>query len=121
MAAILIVDDEFGLAEMAADLLSYLGHSVTTAINGRIALDSIQQARPDLILLDVMMPIVSGIEVLVALKADERYRDIPVILMSAAGAEVVPEELRPLTAGFLQKPFTFDELKAALRAGLPET
>jgi len=65
-----------------------------------------------------MMPIVSGIEVLLALKADERHRDIPVILMSAAGAEVVPDELRPLIAGFLQKPFTFDELKAAVRAGL---
>lgn len=119
MAAILIVDDEFGLAEMSAELLSYLGYSVSTAINGRIALDSIRQAAPDLILLDVMMPIMSGIEVLHALQADERHRDIPVILMSAAGAEVVPDELRPLIAGFLQKPFTFDELKNAVHAGLP--
>lgn len=119
MPSILIVDDEFGIAEMSADLLSSLGYSVETAINGQLALAAVEQAPPDLILLDVMMPIISGLEVLAALKADERHRDLPVILMSAAGPDVVPEELRPLIADFLAKPFTFDELKTAVRAALP--
>ncbi len=119
MPAILIVDDEFGIAEMSAELLSYLGYSAGTAIDGASALTSVEQAPPDLILLDVMMPVLSGIDVLLTLKADARYRDIPVILMSAAGAEVVPAELRPQIAGFLLKPFTFDELKAAVRTALP--
>jgi two-component system, OmpR family, phosphate regulon response regulator PhoB len=120
MPAILIVDDEYGIAEMSAELLSYLGYAARTASDGASALTSVDQAPPDLILLDVMMPVVSGIDVLLTLKADARHRAIPVVMMSAAGAEVVPDELRPLIAGFLLKPFTFDELKKAVRAALPE-
>lgn len=119
MYAILIVDDEFGLAEMAGELLSSFGYSVTTAINGKLALASLNQVRPDVILLDVMMPIMSGPEVLRTLKADENYRDIPVIMMSAADRHLITEELTPHIAGFLQKPFAFDELMKMLRSVLP--
>lgn len=119
MSAILIVDDEFGLAEMAGELLSLRGHSVTTAINGKLALASLEHMRPDVILLDVMMPVMSGPELLVLLRNDDAYREIPVIMMSAAGLESIPEDVRPLVTVFLQKPFTFDELLAALHASLP--
>lgn len=121
MYSVLIVDDEFGLAEMAGELLSMLGYSVTTAINGKLALASLSQTRPDLILLDVMMPIMSGADVLRALKSDEQYRSIPVIMMSAAGPEVLDVDLKPLIAGFLQKPFSYDELTAALQTALRPT
>jgi CheY-like chemotaxis protein len=121
MAAVLIVDDEFGLAEMAGELLTIAGHQVATAINGRLGLASIQQTRPDIILLDVMMPIMSGIEMLHALKSDEATRTIPVIMMSAAGAELIGADERSLIVGFLQKPFTFDDLTAALRRCLGES
>lgn len=118
MYAVLIVDDEFGLAEMAGELLSMLGYSVTTAINGKLALASLNQTRPDIILLDVMMPIMSGSDVLRALKADPDHASIPVVMMSAAGSEVLAAELRPLIAGFLHKPFTYDELTAVLQTAL---
>ncbi|HEU0035942.1 MAG TPA: response regulator [Kofleriaceae bacterium] len=114
MATVLIVDDEFGLAEMAGELLTILGHSVATAINGKLALAMLDQVRPDVILLDMMMPIMSGPEALHVLKANAEHRDIPVILMSAAGREVVTADLEPLMAGFLQKPFSYQELVAAL-------
>lgn len=120
MRAVLIVDDEFGLAEMTAELLVIAGYRVATAINGKLALASLNQMRPDLILLDVMMPIMSGSEMLRVLKADANYRDIPVIMMSAAGREVLDEGTQGQLAGFLQKPFTYDELMRALAAGLPE-
>ena len=120
MPAVLIVDDEYGLAEMAGELLVIAGYTVSTALNGRMALAMLDHMRPDVIVLDVMMPIMSGDEVLRALKADPAYRDIPVVMMSAAGRESVPEELHHLIVAFLQKPFTYDELLAALRESLPE-
>jgi DNA-binding response OmpR family regulator len=119
MYSVLIVDDEYGLAEMAGELLAMAGFTVATAINGRLALATLNSMRPDVILLDVMMPIMSGAEVLRALRADQSHRDIPVIMMSAAGRENVPEDLLPSIAAFLQKPFTYDELLTALRATLP--
>jgi CheY-like chemotaxis protein len=119
MASVLIVDDEFGLAEMTGELLVIAGYRVATAINGKLALASLNQMRPDLILLDVMMPIMSGPEMLAALKADPRYRDIPVIMMSAVGPSAIEESSLALLAGFLQKPFTYDQLMVAINAALP--
>jgi CheY-like chemotaxis protein len=120
MPSVLIVDDEFGLAEMASDLLTMVGYTVATAINGKLALAMVEQVRPDVILLDVMMPIMSGPELLAELKANDGTRDIPIIMMSAAGREFLPEEVLPAIAGYLQKPFTYDELVTALRKSLPE-
>jgi CheY-like chemotaxis protein len=120
MSAILIVDDEYGLAEMSGEILSSLGHQVVTATNGKLALASVETTRPDVILLDVMMPIMSGNEVLEILKSNSATRQIPVIMMSAVGPEAVPASLREKTAGFLTKPFTFDQLMAAVRTCLPD-
>lgn len=118
MKAVLIVDDEFGLAEMAGELLVMAGYRVAMAINGKLALASLNQMRPDVVLLDVMMPIMSGPEMLAALKADPAFADIPVIMMSAAGRSVLDELSLANTAGFLHKPFTYDQLMDALRAVL---
>lgn len=114
MRRILIVDDEYGLAEMAAELLAMKGHTVATAINGKLALESLSQMRPDVILVDLMMPIMSGDEMVRQLKRTPAFCDIPVIMMSAAGFEGLDADLHPLIGGFLQKPFTFDELMAEL-------
>ena len=119
MLAVLIVDDEYGLAEMTAELLALRGHRAATAINGKLALASIDQQRPDVLLVDLMMPIMSGDELVRALKRDPALRDIPVIMMSAAGFEELDSDLLPLIKGFLQKPFTFDELMAELQRVLP--
>jgi CheY-like chemotaxis protein len=104
---------------MTGELLIIAGYRVATAINGKLALASLNQMRPDLILLDVMMPIMSGPEMLEALKADPQHRDIPVIMMSAVGPTVIDEKTLALVAGFLQKPFTYDQLMVAINAALP--
>jgi CheY-like chemotaxis protein len=114
MRSVLIVDDEYGLAEMAGELLALQGHTVATAINGKLGLESLSRMRPDVILVDVMMPIMSGDEMVRQLKRDPAFRDIPVIMMSAAGFEGLDADLCSLIGGFLQKPFTFDELTAEL-------
>ncbi len=118
METVLIVDDEFGLAEMASELLAMAGFAVATAIKGRMALATIEQLNPDLVRLDVMMPIMSGADVLEAMRANPAMQHIPVIMMSAAGREAVPEHVLPLISGFLTKPFTYDELMTAVRHAL---
>ena len=119
MASVLIIDDEYGLTEMAGELLVMSGYEVATAVNGKLGLAALTTMRPDVILLDVMMPIVSGLDVLRAIKSDPEYRTIPVIMMSAAGPESVPDDMHYLVAGFVTNPFTFDELLAALMKILP--
>lgn len=114
MPTILIVDDEFGLADMVCEILSTLGHDVDMAMTGMLALAKVAERRPDLILLDFMMPVMSGIDVLNELKARAETRDIPVVMMSAAGSGVIPDEARALVAGFLEKPFTIDQLLATI-------
>jgi len=117
---ILIVDDEFGLAEMLGEMLTTMQYQVDIAVNGKLALASIRQSRPDAIFLDVMMPVMSGPEMLAALRDDENYRAIPVVLMSASVADEMLAELRPLVTYFLQKPFTFEQLNQALSKCFPK-
>jgi CheY-like chemotaxis protein len=119
MYSVLIVDDEFGLAEMTAELLTMRGYRVATAINGKLGLAQIAHDRPDVVLVDVMMPVMSGPDLMRALHMNPTLRDLPVIMMSAIGRSAVPPDLRPHLAGFLQKPFTFDELMATLTVLLP--
>ena len=111
---ILIVDDEFELAETIGDVLTPMGYRVDIAVNGSLALACLRQSRPDAILLDVMMPVMSGPEMLAILRTDESHRSIPVVLMSASVPDALLAELRPLITDFLQKPFTFEQLKQAL-------
>ena len=112
--SILIVDDEFGLADVISDVLSENGYDTSIAINGELGLAAVREKKPDLVLLDVMMPILSGTEMLQQMKSDPAQSDIPVILMTAL-PEAVPKDP---TCGFeavLHKPFTPDKLFEVLR------
>ncbi|OJT19486.1 hypothetical protein BO221_34445 [Archangium sp. Cb G35] len=108
MRTLLVVDDEVGITEALNDLLSEEGFHVLVAPNGRVALERMAEKRPDLILLDYMMPVMDGREVLLALQRDEAARDIPVLLMSAVPRSSLPLECKP--TAFLRKPFTIDRL-----------
>jgi CheY-like chemotaxis protein len=107
---LLVVDDEVGITDALHDLLSEEGFAVLTARNGKDGLKRIDEKRPDLILLDYMMPVMDGREVLLALQADAAYRDIPVIMMSAMPRSSIPADCKP--AAFLRKPFEIDRLLA---------
>jgi len=82
-ATILIIDDVDDNLEMLGDILTLNGHNVHTARSGEAALKRVQEIRPDLILLDILMPGMDGFEVCTRLKADKGTRDIPVIFVSS--------------------------------------
>ena len=81
-ATVLIVDDDPVIAMMYTLGLERAGYSVLVAKNGQAGLDMALKARPDLILLDIRMPILDGIEVLARLAADSSTREIPVVMLS---------------------------------------
>lgn len=108
MKKILIVDDEFDIVDVLGDLLTAEGYQVVTAANGREGLLRLQDASVDLVLLDCMMPIVDGPEMLRLMRDNESMVDIPVIMMSAAEMRQQVQALG--CSAFLKKPFDLNSL-----------
>src|SRR5207253_1614076 len=81
---VLVVDDDPHLCEIITDVLQAEGHTTRTAANGQEALDLIRERKPQLILLDLMMPIMNGWELADTLKANPDWADIPVVFVTAA-------------------------------------
>src|SRR6266508_6139770 len=103
---VLIVDDEPFNIDYLEQELEDLNYHILTAVNGRDALDKIQSELPDLVLLDIMMPVFDGFAVLSQIKADPRLRDIPVIVISAANdLESVVKGIQQGAEDYLPKPF----------------
>jgi two-component system alkaline phosphatase synthesis response regulator PhoP len=126
MAKILIAEDEKQIADMIAFKLTNSGHQVIRAQDGEQAVTLATRERPDLILLDAMMPGISGFEVLRRLKRDPALKDTSVIMVTAKGHE--RDVLSGLSAGaidYVIKPFSLKELAArvelALRREPPST
>jgi DNA-binding response OmpR family regulator len=115
---VLIVDDEFGLAEVVSEMLTERGFETVLAINGQLALERIREQSFDLVLLDCMMPILDGSGVVRALRADPATEQLPIILMSAL-PHTVPLDVQAVTCALLRKPFSPGELFAAIERCLP--
>ena len=116
-ARILVVDDEAAIREYETSLLNELGHEVLAAADGAEALRLARERRPHLVLLDIMMPELSGIEVCRQLRADPRTRDVRIIMVSAVDAKRALEE--SVIAGaddFLAKPVHALELMVRVRS-----
>ena len=105
MALILVVDDEFSVAEVLQSVLVDAGHEVVTAVNGQQGLELLGKTRPDMVLLDFMMPIMDGPAMLKAMKAHPAYRNVPAVVMSSLPESAVAAAARGLYAAFLRKPF----------------
>jgi signal transduction histidine kinase len=117
-ARVLIADDNADMRTYLRDLLAG-AYSVEAVADGAQALEAARRNRPDLILSDIMMPRLNGLELLQALRADERLRDVPVILLSArAGEEARLEGLDAGADDYLVKPFSARELVARVGARL---
>jgi CheY-like chemotaxis protein len=84
-STILVVDDDADCREMLSDLLSREGYTVACAENGREALDYISSTTPSLMILDLMVPVMSGWELLDRQKTDPRMESLPVVVVSASG------------------------------------
>ena len=111
MAKILVADDDPILVEILKFRLEGAGHSVTVTNDGEQALAAARTDRPDLIVLDSMMPIIAGPEVLAELKVDPGLRDIPVVMLTARDGEAdIIAGLKGGAAEYLTKPFIPQEL-----------
>jgi two-component system phosphate regulon response regulator PhoB len=119
MAKILVVEDEKQIADMISFKLSNAGHKVVRAPDGEQAMIVANKEMPDLILLDVMMPGLGGVEVLRRLKNDPALRAVPVIMVSAKGHERdVLSGLRGGAIDYIVKPFSLKELSARVELAL---
>ena len=117
---VLVVDDEAGIVEFVATALRYEGFDVAVADDGRSALEQVTSFRPELVVLDVMLPDLDGFEVARRLVADGVR--VPIIFLTARdGTE---DKVRGLTLGgddYVTKPFSLDELLARVRSVLRRT
>ena len=102
---ILIVDDEVHLARILQFTLEHAGFEVRTAFDGKEALDQAKRERPDLVILDLMLPIIDGYKVCNILKSDEEFKSVPIIILSAR--DLSREELEePISAVlYMEQPF----------------
>jgi two-component system response regulator MtrA len=119
VARILLAEDEQQIGDMVAFKLTNSGHHVVRVGNGEAALAAAEQERPDVIILDVMMPLVDGFAVLGRLKAHPDLRAIPVIMLTARGQERdVLSGLQAGAADYIVKPFSLKELMARVDVAL---
>ncbi|MSP20249.1 MAG: phosphate regulon transcriptional regulatory protein PhoB [Alphaproteobacteria bacterium] len=119
---ILVVEDEAPLAEVLRYNLEGEGFRVTVAPDGRSALEKLEEAPPDLVVLDWMLPEVSGLEICRTMRRRPALRGVPVIMLTAKGEE--SDRVRGLDAGaddYMAKPFSPKELIARVRAVLRRT
>lgn len=105
MALILIVDDTFDNRDISRTVLEYGGHTVIEAFNGVEALALVRERRPDLIIMDVVMPVMDGLEATRRLKGDPATKEIPVVVLTALARPSDREEAeRAGGDAFLSKP-----------------
>lgn len=117
MAVILVVDDERTIAETVAELLTWEGHEVLTASDGLRAVETLEGKTVDLLVVDFMMPLMSGVEVVRHVRATPRLERLPVILMTAAPASLPGGP--PPWNHLLVKPFAARDLTETVRRALP--
>lgn len=117
VSRVLVVDDEPPITELVAMALRYEGYEVSTAATGRQALNLVETARPDLIILDVMLPDIDGFEVAQRLHRDRR--PIPILFLTARDS--TEDKVHGLTIGgddYVTKPFAVSELVARVQVAL---
>ena len=113
MKTVLIVDDEFALADTLKEFLEDEGYSVECAGDGKEALESMAKHPPDLVVSDMMMPIMDGYALVRAMRETPALKAIPVILTSSVRRKTVLSRDAMLEfSGFLHKPFKLDEFLA---------
>jgi CheY-like chemotaxis protein len=118
MARVLVVDDNKDVLDLIKFLLVKEGHQVVEAADGVEALERIQNARPDVIVLDVMMPNMDGFTLNARLEGDEELRRIPVIVLTAKGAMREVFEMAGNVTFFVEKPFDPSFLREKIQEAL---
>jgi DNA-binding response OmpR family regulator len=119
--AILVIEDDAGIRDTLAEYLREEGFAVDLARNGAEGLERIEAARPALVLVDLLMPVLGGAPLLARLRADAAHRTLPVVLMTGDHGASAPGATGAAAAAdaVLRKPFELDELLATVRRFLP--
>jgi CheY-like chemotaxis protein len=107
---VLVVDDDPAILEICSDLLQTEGYTVTIATNGQQALEQIRMNPPNVVLMDIMMPILDGVEACRQVKANPTTADIPVVLMSARTNLTRQSQDLASADALVAKPFDIDHL-----------
>lgn len=116
MAKILIAEDERDIRDLVAFTLRFAGHEVFAANNGEEAVELAPKVSPDLILMDVRMPRMTGYEACKAMKANPELRDIPVVFLTARGQDSeIKQGLEIGAEAYLLKPFAPDQLTTRVK------
>jgi two-component system, OmpR family, response regulator MtrA len=111
VARIVVADDDADIRELVAFKLTDAGHEVVAVPDGAAAIEACDQTPPDLLVLDLMMPGVTGLDVVGRLRTDEAYAEVPIILLSARAQESI-DMLPAGAATYMTKPFSPRELAA---------
>lgn len=113
---VVLVEDETNIAEAIRFLLGRDGWRVETLANGGNAAEVIRTARPDLVMLDVMLPGKTGFEILAELRSDDSLSDMPILMLTARGQSRDREmAMQAGVSRFMTKPFSNDEMLTAVR------
>jgi len=119
MAKILIAEDERDIRDLIVFTLQFSGYQVVAASNGEEAVSLARQETPDLILMDVRMPRMTGYEACAAMKSDPNLRNVPVIFLSAKGQDSeIQAGIQAGAVEYLLKPFAPDQLTSRIQAVL---
>jgi two-component system alkaline phosphatase synthesis response regulator PhoP len=119
MTKILIAEDERDIRDLITFTLGFAGYEVVAAANGEEAVNLARQEVPDLVLMDVRMPRMTGYEACALMKQDPKLKDIPVIFLSAKGQDAeIQTGLEAGAVEYLLKPFAPDQLTARIQAVL---
>ncbi|RJL00706.1 response regulator transcription factor [Paracoccus siganidrum] len=115
MAEILVIEDEDNIATALGFLLTREGYNHSRMATGAGAVEEIRALRPDVVLLDIMLPDVSGYQIVQDVRADPALKDVRVLMMTARGSAVERRKAVALGAdGFIAKPFVLSELRTEL-------
>jgi CheY-like chemotaxis protein len=116
---VLIVDDQEDLLDLLALVLEAAGFSPATAVDGKHALQMLRELRPEVIITDLMMPDIIGIDLIKIVRSTPDLAQIPILAMSADSTGLLPEAERAGATESLKKPIDFDRLVKRLRDFLP--
>ena len=112
---VLVADDEEDIKVVLRMFLEAVGYEVVTAFDGLDALEQIKSAKPDVVLMDIMMPVIDGIEVVRQMKATPGIRDIPVVMLTAAAqSDMVERAIQAGAADYIVKPFEPEAVQRAI-------
>src|SRR5262249_17745842 len=116
---VLIVDDQEDMLDLLALVLKGAGFCPATAVDGKQALQMLRELRPEVIITDLMMPDISGIELIKIVRSNPDLAQIPILAMSADSTGLLPEAVKAGATESLKKPIDFDRLLRRLREFLP--